>query len=71
METSIEEQNGFYGGRGCSDGSFCIRQALKKRRERGQESWVLLVDLVKARDSVTRDILFSVLAKSGVPPHLI
>ena len=70
-EIGIEEQNGFSGGRGCSDGSFCIRQALKKRREHGQESWVLFVDLVKAFDSVPRDILFSVLAKFGVPPHLI
>jgi hypothetical protein len=44
-EIGIEEQNGLSGGRGCSDGSFCIRQALKKRREHGQESWVLFVDL--------------------------
>ena len=41
-------QNGFSSGRGCADGSFCIRQALKKRREHGQESWVLFVDLVNA-----------------------
>ena len=34
-EVGSEEQNGFTGGRGCSDGSFCIRQALKKRREHG------------------------------------
>ena len=27
-EEGIEEQNGFSGGRGCADGSFCIRQAL-------------------------------------------
>jgi exonuclease III len=70
-EVGIEEQNGFMGGRGCADGSFCIRQALKKRREHGLESWVLFVDLVKAFDSVPRDVLFTVLAKFGVPPHLI
>ena len=70
-EEGIEEQNGFSGGRGCADGSFCIRQALKKRREHGQESWVLFVDLVKAFDSVPRDVLFTVLAKFGVPPHLL
>ena len=46
-EVGIEEQNGFMGGRGGSDGIFCIRQALKKRREHGLESWVLFVDLVK------------------------
>ena len=51
-EVGIEEQNGFMGGRGGSDGIFCIRQALKKRREHGKESWVLFVDLVKAFDTV-------------------
>ena len=70
-EVGIEEQNGFSGGRGCADGSFCIRQALKKRREHGLESWVLFVDLVKAFDSVPRGILFDVLSKFGVPPHLV
>ena len=70
-EVGIEEQNGFMGGRGGSDGIFCIRQALKKRREHGLESWVLFVDLVKAFDTVPRDVLFVVLAKFGVPPHLI
>ena len=70
-EVGSEEQNGFTGGRGCSDGSFCIRQALKKRREHGLESWVLFVDLVKAFDSVPRDVLYAVLAKFGVPPHLV
>lgn len=70
-EVGIEAQNGFTGGRGCADGSFCIRQALKKRREHGLESWVLFVDLVKAFDSVPRDVLFAVLKKFGAPPHLI
>ena len=70
-EVGLEEQNGFSSGRGVADGSFCIRQALKKRREHGLESWVLFVDLVKAFDSVPRDVLWAVLAKMGVPPHLI
>jgi hypothetical protein len=65
-EIGIEEQNGFSSGRGCADGSFFIRQALKKRREHGQESWVLFVDLAKAFDSVPRDVLWEVLAKMGV-----
>ena len=29
--------------------------------------WVLFVDLVKAFDSVPRDVLWAVLAKMGVP----
>ena len=32
---------------------------------------VLFVDLVKAFNSVPRDVLFTVLAKFGVPPHLV
>jgi len=70
-EVGIEEQNGFMGGGGGSDGIFCIRQALKKRREHGKGTWVLFVDLVKAFDTVPRDVLFVVLAKFSVPPHLI
>ena len=70
-EVGFEEQNGFSSGRGVADGSFCIRQALKKRREQGLESWVLFVDLVKAFDSVPRDVFWAVLAKMGAPPHLI
>ena len=48
-----------------------ILQALKKRREHGLESRILFVDLVKALDSVPRDVLWAVLAKTGVSPHLI
>ena len=47
-EEGIEEKTCFSGGRGCADGSFCIRQALKKRREHGKEPWVLFAVLVKA-----------------------
>ncbi len=36
----------------------------------GKKSWVLFVDLVKAFDSVLRNVLFAVLVKFGVPPHL-
>ena len=36
----------------------------------GLESWLLFVDLAKAFGSVPRDVLWAVLAKIGVPPHL-
>ena len=62
-EIGIEEQNGFMGGRGGSDGIFCIRQALKKRREHGKESWVLFVDLAQAFDTVPWGVVFVVLTK--------
>ena len=60
-ELGIEEQHGISSGRGCTDGGFCIRQTSKKRRENGLVSWVLFVDVVKALDSVPRDVLFIVL----------
>ena len=47
-----ESQCGFRPNRGCSDASFSLRMAVKKRREHGMETWVLLLDLVKAFDRV-------------------
>jgi hypothetical protein len=67
----LEEQNGFSNGRGAADRSFRISQALNKQREQRLESWMLLVDLVVAFDSVPRGVLWAMLAKIGVPPHLI
>ena len=66
----IEEQNGFMGRRGGSDGSLCTPRTLGKRQGHGKGSRVLLVNLVKAFGTVPRDVLFVVLAKFGVPPHL-
>ncbi len=37
-EEGMEEQSDFTSGLGTSDGSFSLRQALKRRREHGQES---------------------------------
>jgi len=67
----MEAQNGFMAGRGCSDGIFLLYQALLKRREHCQDSWVLLVDLVKAFPSVPRDGMWAVLSKFGVPAHML
>jgi len=45
--------------------------AVKKRREHGMETWVLLLDLVKAFDRVPRTLLWAVLRKFGVPGKLV
>ena len=67
-EVGIEEQNGFMGGHGGSDGIFCIRQALKKRREHGKESWILFVDLVKASTRCRGTCFSSCLPSSACRP---
>ncbi|SVD79318.1 uncharacterized protein METZ01_LOCUS432172, partial [marine metagenome] len=66
----LEDQNGFMPGRGTTDGSFCVRTVLLKRREHRQHTWAVFVDLVKAFDSVPRDGLMRILAHFGIPPHL-
>ena len=66
-----ENQVGFRPGRGCSDGIFNLRMAIKKRREHGCETWVFFLDLVKAFDRVPREMLWGVLKKFGAPPKLI
>ena len=67
----IEAQNGFTTGRGTTDGSFCVRTMLKKRREHGLETWAYFLDLIKAFDTVSRKALLKVLAKFGVPPKMV
>ena len=66
-----ETQCGFRPGRGTVDASFTLKQLLRKRREHGLESWVLLLDLVKAFDRVPRELLWLVLLRFGVPPKLV
>jgi hypothetical protein len=66
-----ENQVGFRPKRGCSDGIFNLRMAIKKRREHGCETWVFFLDLVKAFDRVPREMLWGVLQKFGAPPKLI
>ena len=66
-----ESQCGFRPGRGCTDGVFTIKLALKKRREHGLETWVMFLDLVKAFDRVPREMLWDVLLKFGVPVKLV
>ncbi len=35
------------------------------------ETWALFIDLVKAFDSVSREALFAILRKFGMPDHFI
>ena len=66
-----EQQCGFRPGRGCQDAIFNVKMAIKKRREHGQETWILFLDLVKAFDRVPRELLWKILEKYGVPVKLM
>ena len=66
-----EPQCGFRPGRGCVDGIFTVKMAMKKRREHGLETWILFLGLVKAFDRVPRELLWEVLKIFGVPAKLI
>ena len=70
-QEGLEEQNAFTPGRGCNDGGFSLKYFLQKRREHGLPSWVVFVDLEKAFDTVSREALWKVLHKFGLPDHLI
>ena len=45
-----EEQYGFLVGRGTTDGVLVVKEATNKRRNAGEDSWVLFVDLDKAKE---------------------
>ena len=67
----LEAQSGFRGQRGTIDGLFSVVMGLSKRKEHGLESWALFIDLVKAFDTVNRDLCFKILRKYGFPNHFI
>jgi hypothetical protein len=68
---TLEEQNSFKFERGVIDGLFGLKIALHKRKEHGLSSWIVYVDLIKAFDSVSRESMYKVLSKLGVPDNLI
>jgi hypothetical protein len=67
----LEAQTGFRTERGTIDGSFSTNIGLQKRKEHGLPTWAVFIDLVKAFDTVSREALFQILAKFGMPAHFI
>lgn len=48
-----------------------IKIALQNLNAARQETFILFVDLIKAFDSVNREMLWKILAKFGIPESLI
>jgi hypothetical protein len=58
-------------GKGCADATFTLQTALQTLQEHNHDMHVLLVDLVKAYDTVNRELSWKILKTFGVPPQMI
>jgi hypothetical protein len=67
----IDAQTGFCLDRGTIDGLFTTFVGLHNCKEDGLGMWALLIDLVKAFDSLPREALFPILHRFGWPDHLV
>ena len=56
---------------GCLGATFSLKLVLQTKKEFNLNTWVVFVDLVKALDTVNRDMLMKILAWFGLPEHLI
>ena len=66
-----EEQNGFRPNRSTTDMMFAIRRLQELARKEQIPHYVCFIDLTKAYDSVDRTLLWTVLARFGVPQIMI
>ena len=65
------EQGGFRPNRSTTDMMFVIRRLQELARKKGIPLYVCFIDLTKAYDSVDRTLLWTVLARFGVPQNMI
>ena len=66
-----EEQSGFRPNRSTTDMMFVIRRLQELARKKRTPLYVCFIDLTKAYDSVDRTLLWTVLARFGVPQNTI
>ena len=67
----LHEQAGFTSGCSCVDATAALKITLQNLTCAGHEAYVLFVDIIKAFDSVNRDMLWKILAKYGIPENMI
>ena len=70
-EHDIEEQLGCQPLRRCRDALFIMRSALQLRHKHMLPTWALFVDLVKAFNTIDRELMFEILSKFGIPESVI
>ena len=66
-----EEQSGFRPNRSTPDIRFVVRRLQELARKKRIPLYVCFIDLTKAYDSVDRTLLWTVLARFGVPQIMI
>ena len=66
-----EEQSGFRPNRSTTDMMFVIRRLQELARKKRRALYVCFIDLTKAYNSVDRTLLWTVLARFGVPQNMI
>ena len=66
-----EEQSGFRPNRSTTDMMFVIRRLQELARKKRIPLYACFIDLTKAHDSVDRTLLWTVLARFGVPHIMI
>ena len=71
LKVGLDEQFGFMSGRGTADASTTLKVALQELKNANYDTYVLFVDLVKAFDTVNRELIFQLLPLYGVPKEMI
>ena len=66
-----EEQCGFRPHRSTVDMMFVVRRLQELARKKDTPLFMCFIDLTKAYDSVDRTLLWTVLARFGIPPRML
>ena len=67
----VTVDKGFRSGRGCCDQIFAVKQLVEKTIEKDRKMYMAFVDLEKAYDNVSREMLWKVLDEYGVKGKLL